>query len=211
MSFITTYKKKLEKFLDKPAGTNPFFDALILLETKTHVPRIYFVLGVIAICLLAFIVGYGAKFLANFIGFLYPAYASFKAIESPQKDDDTKWLTYWVTYGCFAVVFEFSDIVISWIPFYDLLKCCFFLWLMWPGETSGALVVYRKLIFPIYHKHENEIDTAWTKIKETASNSAEVVSGITADLKDETTKVASQLTADALAQAMTDGDDSKTK
>ena len=51
------------------------------------------VLGVIAVCLLAFIVGYGAKFLANFIGFLYPAYASFKAIQSPDKVSTDKRFT----------------------------------------------------------------------------------------------------------------------
>merc|ERR1712228_25315 len=200
-----------EKWLDKPKGTNPFVDVLIQVETRTHIPRAYLVLAVIGVCLLAFIIGYGAKFLANFIGFLYPAYASFKAIESPEKDDDTKWLTYWVTYACVGVVFEFSDIVISWIPFYDLLKCCFFIWLMRPGDSNGAMILYQRLIYPIYHRHENQIDSTFAKIRETATSSAQVVSGITADLKQESSKIASQLTADALAQAMTGSEDGKSK
>ena len=38
-------------------------------------------------------------------------------------------------------------------------------------------------------RNESKIDAAFEKFKETASNSAEVVSGITADLKDESAKV----------------------
>ena len=68
------------------------------------------------------------------------------------QDDDTKWLTYWVSYAFVGVVFEFSDILVSWIPFYDLLKCCFFIWLMMPGDSSGAMVLYNRLIFPLYHR-----------------------------------------------------------
>lgn len=41
-----------------------------------------------------------------------------KAIESNNKDDDTKWLTYWVVYGLFSVAEFFSDIFLFWFPFY---------------------------------------------------------------------------------------------
>lgn len=43
---------------------------------------------------------------------------SIKAIESSVKDDDTQWLTYWVVYGVFSIVEAFSDIFLSWFPFY---------------------------------------------------------------------------------------------
>lgn len=49
-------------------------------------------------------------------------HSSIKAIESPNKDDDTQWLTYWVVYGCFGVGEFFSDILLSWFPFYYLFK-----------------------------------------------------------------------------------------
>ena len=45
-----------------------------------------------------------------------------KAIESKGKDDDTKWLTYWVTYSLFSLLEFFSDIFLFWIPFYNLSK-----------------------------------------------------------------------------------------
>ena len=37
---------------------------------------------------------------SNVVGFVYPAYMSFKAIETEDDvDDDIQWLTYWVVFG----------------------------------------------------------------------------------------------------------------
>ena len=49
-------------------------------------------------------------------------YFRIKAIESATKDDDTKWLTYWVVYGVFSVAEFFADIFLSWFPFYYIGK-----------------------------------------------------------------------------------------
>ena len=38
----------------------------------------------------------GPQVISVLVGFTYPAYQSFKAIESNNKDDDTQWLVYWV-------------------------------------------------------------------------------------------------------------------
>lgn len=45
-----------------------------------------------------------------------------KAIESPNKEDDTVWLTYWVVYALFALVEFFSDLLLFWFPFYYVGK-----------------------------------------------------------------------------------------
>ena len=47
-----------------------------------------------------------------------------KAIESKEKDDDTKWLTYWVVYSAFSLIEFFTDIFLFWIPFYWFFKVC---------------------------------------------------------------------------------------
>ena len=47
---------------------------------------------------------------------------SCKAIDSEDKDDDTQWLTYWVVYAAFGILEYFTDILLSWIPFYFLAK-----------------------------------------------------------------------------------------
>lgn len=45
-----------------------------------------------------------------------------KAIESAPKDDDTKWLMYWVCYALFGILEYFSDQLLFWIPLYTLTK-----------------------------------------------------------------------------------------
>ena len=41
------------------------------------------------------------KIRSDYIGFFYPAYASFVALETPDDKSVTNWLKYWVIYGLF--------------------------------------------------------------------------------------------------------------
>lgn len=66
--------------------------------------------------------GAAAQLLCNIISIIYPAYVSMKALETSTKEDDTKWLTYWVLYAVFSVLEFFSGILTAVIPFYFLLK-----------------------------------------------------------------------------------------
>lgn len=45
-----------------------------------------------------------------------------KALETKQKDDDTKWLTYWTVFAVFTIVESFSDCIVGWFPVYWLAK-----------------------------------------------------------------------------------------
>lgn len=58
--------------------------------------------------------------LHDILAFILPF--RIKAIESPNKEDDTQWLTYWVVYGVFSIAEFFSDLFLSWFPFYYMLK-----------------------------------------------------------------------------------------
>lgn len=84
--------------------------------------------GIVIFLVFYLIIGYGTLLLSNLIGFLYPAYASMKAVESSRKDDDTKWLTYWVVFS-FITVIEFpAEFILQWIPFYSLIKVSIIFW-----------------------------------------------------------------------------------
>ena len=62
---------------------------------------------------------------------------SYRAIESPNKEDDTQWLTYWVVFSFFSVIESFVDFILYWFPFYWAFKFGFLIYLFAPN-TQGA-------------------------------------------------------------------------
>lgn len=165
-------------------GETTLFDVCLAVEKYARANPELVKKGLIALTALYLVVGYGAAFLCNFIGFIYPAYASIKAIESKEKDDDTKWLTYWVTYAFFSLLEFFSDIFLFWIPFYNLSKCVFLLWLMYPSERNGSLLLYYKFIQPFILRHETTIDSAFGKAKAAVGDAVSEASSLASDAKD---------------------------
>jgi receptor expression-enhancing protein 5/6 len=113
--------------------------ALIKLENKTKVPKVYVVVGAGSILTLMIFLNLWGDLLSNLVGFVYPAYASFKAIESPSKEDDVQWLTYWVVFGFMNVIEFYSDILLFWLPFYYFFKAAIILWLVLP-QTMVILI-----------------------------------------------------------------------
>jgi receptor expression-enhancing protein 5/6 len=131
---------------------------LTLINEKTGLKKKHILAGCVAVLSLYLVVGYASGFIVALLGFLYPAYASVKAIESTEKDDDTQWLTYWVVYSAFTIAEFFSDIFLSWFPLYFLFKCAFLCWCMAPFSWNGSEFIYRRFIQPFVMKHEGDAE-----------------------------------------------------
>ena len=71
---------------------------------------------------------------------LYAGLKSFKAIRSNDKDDDTKWLTFWLLFAIFEFVTTLTDLVGGYIiPLYNEIKIGFLLFI---GVGPGSMVVF---------------------------------------------------------------------
>lgn len=82
------------------------FPAARKFEAQTKIPKVYGVLGLggLFVFLIFFNLFGLASPISNLIGWIFPAYLSIQALETPGKDDDKQWLTYWVTFGLFNFI-----------------------------------------------------------------------------------------------------------
>jgi len=141
---------------------------LVQMEQKTKVPKVFVVGGAGLVFLIMIFFNLWGDLLTNILGFVYPAYASFKAIESDEKADDIQWLTYWVVFAFLNVIEFFSDILLFWLPFYYFFKATIILWLVLP-QTQGAHFCYSKVIRPFLIQEQNNIDAEIERLKNKAS------------------------------------------
>uniref|UniRef100_UPI00398EBE0E receptor expression-enhancing protein 1-like isoform X2 n=1 Tax=Pristiophorus japonicus TaxID=55135 RepID=UPI00398EBE0E len=98
-------------------------------------------------------------------GTLYPAYTSYKAVKTKNVKEYVRWMMYWIVFAIFTTIETFTDIFISWFPFYYEIKVAFVIWLLSP-YTKGASVIYRKFIHPTLSSKEKEIDCYIIQAKE---------------------------------------------
>lgn len=72
---------------------------------------------------------------------------------------------HWVVFSCFVTLEAFSDVFLSWFPFYYEVKVCIVFWLLSP-MTKGSSILYKKFIHPKLSRHEQEIDEYINQAKE---------------------------------------------
>ena len=151
------YMKTLEK--------NNIFE---LFENKTNIQQKILMCTGSALCLYMLM---EMSLVSNFIGFIYPAYMSFKSLKTKKIDDDEQWLIYWIVYS----LLSFMEICISplftMIPFYYHIKLIFLLWLSY-DKTRGAQILYKKYIEPNLNQNELKFDEL-IKITEDVVNNVE--------------------------------------
>lgn len=161
---ITQLKQDIDCLLHDES--KPWTQYFAWAEAKYGVDRlVLFSAGCVFVVILLFF-GFAGGLLCNLIGFVYPAYASIHAVESEDKDDDKKWLTYWIVYGLFLPVESFVNFIVSWFPLYWLIKLLFMGFLMVPGQFNGSIFIYNSFVRPYFLAHHNSIDKSLNNIKD---------------------------------------------
>jgi len=98
-----------------------------------------------------------AKLLSSVATFLFPVFASYKALKTSDPALLTPWLMYWVVLACVLLVESWTEFILVWIPFYPWLRAGFLLYLIAP-QTQGARVMYQEYVHPFLHEHEVAIE-----------------------------------------------------
>ncbi|CAO3576877.1 unnamed protein product [Absidia cylindrospora] len=158
--------------LDRELGKSYYMNEV---QRRTGVPKSYIALGAGGVAFIMIFFNLAGQLLTNAISWLYPAYASFKAIESPSQTDDKQWLTYWTVIGFVQIVEYFSDVLLYWFPFYYLFKTLLVLYLALP-QFRGAEVLYSRFLRPFLLNAQGSVDKHAQDIKEKVSDIASGIS-----------------------------------
>eukprot|EP01043_Picozoa_sp_COSAG02_P059307 COSAG02_NODE_7534_length_2970_cov_3.220132_3_plen_249_part_00 len=97
------------------------------------------------------------------LGIMYPAFMSFKSLDSGDAAGTGYWLTYWIVWSCMTVL-EVFEAVALYIPFYYELKLALVIWLIHP-QSKGAEVCFKQFVQPLLKKHEKDIDDGLTHLQ----------------------------------------------
>ncbi|KAL1878025.1 hypothetical protein VTK73DRAFT_8249 [Phialemonium thermophilum] len=98
-----------------------------------------------------------AKLLSSIASFLFPLFASYKALKTSDPAQLTPWLMYWVVLACALLVESWTEWFLVWIPFYAYIRFLFLLYLVLP-QTQGARVLYQTYIHPWLEENESTIE-----------------------------------------------------
>merc|ERR1719469_1736668 len=148
------------KILDPYAAMVP---ALVLGAAKAGVNPGLLLAGVSSVAMLVLIVVQGWTMMIVFVTVLYPTVHSIRAIESPNKDDDKVWLTYWMVFGLFNV----AETYFCFTPYWDWLRLLLFVWLLLPN-FNGSKVLYETVIRKLLDQNKDLIAKWISKVSNAA-------------------------------------------
>ena len=113
------------------------------LQQKAGLKPAYFGLSASIVALYIVHIVLGGAVIINIVGFCYPAVHTFRALATGAADEHTvkQWLTYWVIFALFNAVETGIPLILSYVPFYLIMKGAF-LWWCWAPGIEGATAVY---------------------------------------------------------------------
>ncbi|KAF3761672.1 hypothetical protein M406DRAFT_295360 [Cryphonectria parasitica EP155] len=98
-----------------------------------------------------------AKLLSSIASFLFPLFASYKALKTSDPAQLTPWLMYWVVLACALLVESWTEWFLVWIPLYPYIRLLFLLYLVLP-QTQGARIIYTTYVHPYLEDNESQIE-----------------------------------------------------
>ncbi|KAI8631152.1 TB2/DP1, HVA22 family-domain-containing protein [Xylariaceae sp. FL1651] len=98
-----------------------------------------------------------AHFFASIASFLFPLFASYKALKTSDPAQLTPWLMYWSVLSCTLLAESWTEFILVWVPFYSWIRLGFLLWLVLPS-TQGARVLYEGYLHPYLEENELAIE-----------------------------------------------------
>ncbi|OTB03702.1 hypothetical protein M426DRAFT_321630 [Hypoxylon sp. CI-4A] len=97
------------------------------------------------------------KLLSSVASFLFPLFASYKALKTSDPAQLTPWLMYWSVLSCALLVESWTEFILVWVPFYSYMRLFFLLYLVLP-QTQGARVLYETYLHPYLEDNESVIE-----------------------------------------------------
>ncbi|ETS77977.1 hypothetical protein PFICI_10039 [Pestalotiopsis fici W106-1] len=97
------------------------------------------------------------KILSSIASFLFPLFASYKALKTSDPAQLTPWLMYWSVLSCALLVESWFEFILVWVPFYAYIRLLFLLYLVLP-QTQGARHLYETYLHPYLEDNETQIE-----------------------------------------------------
>eukprot|EP00923_Selenidium_pygospionis_P041142 GHVN01071254.1.p1 GENE.GHVN01071254.1~~GHVN01071254.1.p1 ORF type:complete len:181 (-),score=22.27 GHVN01071254.1:326-868(-) len=169
--------KAIEKWNEKLRKTPPINKVIIPACNKCNLEPVS--LCILTVGVLMLFTGSLAPCISYMIGMVYPAIASYKAVKTADKTDDTQWLSYWVVFSVLQFFETFFGFLFGWIPFFYFIKVAFLLYL---SLFKGAETIYNSYVDPIVSKHLNTdlVDKMTQDVKGTITDAGKMAAGLVA-------------------------------
>ncbi|KAH9890139.1 TB2/DP1, HVA22 family-domain-containing protein [Xylariomycetidae sp. FL2044] len=95
--------------------------------------------------------------IASLASFLFPLFASYKAIKTSDPAQLTAWLMYWCVLSVGLLAESWLYFILCWIPFYAWMRAAFLVWLVLPS-TQGGRHLYEAYLHPYLEQNEQAIE-----------------------------------------------------
>ena len=99
---------------------------------------------------------------------IYPVWRTALTIEDKNAEETKTWLCYWTVYGIVQIIELLLGFVLSYVPYYAVIRLLFFIYLMIPNVTltNGSKIIYNSVFKPLLRQHKDSINEFFDSLAE---------------------------------------------